>query len=495
VGPRRPHRAPPRGAPQVPANHAALKVLLPTAALRAILRRVDPRRPRIVTRICHFRGILRAHVSLGKAETGSYEGSSSDLGNYAPGDPPSSDTHPTGVSRSSDALGESYMPPSSEPTGQTGHREVGHSHTTDTASCIPSDFNSGTQSRHERESVTSGNAGTPQDSELPGPTSTYKSPSNEPTGQTSHTEVGHSHTTDAASCIPSDFNSGTQSRHERESVTSGNAGTPQDSEFPGPTSTYKSPSNEPTGQTSHTEVGHSHTTGAASCIPSDFNSGTQSRHERDSVTSGNAGIPQDSEFPGPTSTYKSPSNEPTGQTGTPPPAPTPAADTPPGSFAGASRTTVGPSAGAPPGTEEPAPKQQGAEKPLSEPSDASAPSSSRPAPSGGNPLTGGVKLNNETTGKGTGEKYEESTGLAANGGDFDASRPGAGREADRLLDEQGIHRAHGGTTTLEDERAKKEAHKFGHPRFNAGGSQGSDHREHEKLTTKIKEKLHLGHRQ
>jgi hypothetical protein len=34
-------------------------------------------------------------------------------------------------------------------------------------------------------------------------------------------------------------------------------------------------------------------------------------------------------------------------------------------------------------------------------------------------------------GEGTGEKYIKSTGLQADGGDFDATRAGAGREADR----------------------------------------------------------------
>lgn len=34
-------------------------------------------------------------------------------------------------------------------------------------------------------------------------------------------------------------------------------------------------------------------------------------------------------------------------------------------------------------------------------------------------------------GEGTGEKYVKSSGLAADGGDFDATKPGAGREADR----------------------------------------------------------------
>lgn len=34
-------------------------------------------------------------------------------------------------------------------------------------------------------------------------------------------------------------------------------------------------------------------------------------------------------------------------------------------------------------------------------------------------------------GEGTGEKYVKSTGLHADGGDFDAANAGAGREADR----------------------------------------------------------------
>jgi len=33
--------------------------------------------------------------------------------------------------------------------------------------------------------------------------------------------------------------------------------------------------------------------------------------------------------------------------------------------------------------------------------------------------------------KGTGEVWEKTTGLAAEGGDFDATRPGAGKEANR----------------------------------------------------------------
>ena len=40
-------------------------------------------------------------------------------------------------------------------------------------------------------------------------------------------------------------------------------------------------------------------------------------------------------------------------------------------------------------------------------------------------------LQKESKGEGTGEKYVKSSGMKADGGDFDASNPGAGREADR----------------------------------------------------------------
>jgi len=41
--------------------------------------------------------------------------------------------------------------------------------------------------------------------------------------------------------------------------------------------------------------------------------------------------------------------------------------------------------------------------------------------------------------EGTGEQWVKTSGLAADGGDFDATKPGAGREADRLMDQKGIH--------------------------------------------------------
>lgn len=37
----------------------------------------------------------------------------------------------------------------------------------------------------------------------------------------------------------------------------------------------------------------------------------------------------------------------------------------------------------------------------------------------------------KSAGEGTGEKYVKTSGLQADGGDFDATKPGAGREADR----------------------------------------------------------------
>ncbi|KAL8365993.1 hypothetical protein RB595_004666 [Gaeumannomyces hyphopodioides] len=40
--------------------------------------------------------------------------------------------------------------------------------------------------------------------------------------------------------------------------------------------------------------------------------------------------------------------------------------------------------------------------------------------------------------RGSGEKLVKASGLAADGGDFDAANPGAGREADRLLEQKGI---------------------------------------------------------
>jgi len=60
-----------------------------------------------------------------------------------------------------------------------------------------------------------------------------------------------------------------------------------------------------------------------------------------------------------------------------------------------------------------------------------------PGPTGVDETDGPQK---ESRGEGTGEKYIKSSGLKADGGDFDAANAGAGHEADRLLEEKGIHR-------------------------------------------------------
>ncbi|KAH7127706.1 hypothetical protein EDB81DRAFT_148545 [Dactylonectria macrodidyma] len=55
--------------------------------------------------------------------------------------------------------------------------------------------------------------------------------------------------------------------------------------------------------------------------------------------------------------------------------------------------------------------------------------------------------------KGTGQEYVRTTGLAADGGNFDATKPGAGREADRLMEEKGIHHD-GGDSSHSDKKDK-----------------------------------------
>ncbi|KAI8966209.1 hypothetical protein F5Y11DRAFT_309688 [Daldinia sp. FL1419] len=79
--------------------------------------------------------------------------------------------------------------------------------------------------------------------------------------------------------------------------------------------------------------------------------------------------------------------------------------------------------------------------------------------------------NAKSTGEGTGEQYVKSSGLQADGGDFDATKPGAGREADRLLEEKGIH-PNGGEGGGDD------------------ASESSDKKDKKSIGQKIKNKLH-----
>ncbi|KAF1962318.1 hypothetical protein CC80DRAFT_542634 [Byssothecium circinans] len=81
--------------------------------------------------------------------------------------------------------------------------------------------------------------------------------------------------------------------------------------------------------------------------------------------------------------------------------------------------------------------------------------------------------------KGTGEQWTKTSGLQADGGDFDATKPGAGKEADRLLEEKGIHR---------DGKGNMDS--------TPPASTGSGSADKEKVSKmeKIKEKLHIGHK-
>jgi len=99
------------------------------------------------------------------------------------------------------------------------------------------------------------------------------------------------------------------------------------------------------------------------------------------------------------------------------------------------------------------------------------------------PAVGGARRDSGHE-EGTGEKYVRSQGLVADGGDFDAAKPGAGREADRLLDQKGVHRdpaANGGIV------ANKGADVDSAEKLAAGSSSP---KEKVSLKTKIKNKLH-----
>lgn len=142
------------------------------------------------------------------------------------------------------------------------------------------------------------------------------------------------------------------------------------------------------------------------------------------------------------------------------------------------------------------------------------PSSERRAQNpGGGPL-GGERLPRTGTEKhpSPSAHYVKSTGLAADGGNFDAAKPGAGREAERLMDITGI--PHGADlkpgaqqshpTSQRHEPVHKEVHQ-GVPTTHQEAHQGvpaaqpdaAAHAENERhqasLAAKIKEKLRIGH--
>jgi hypothetical protein len=80
--------------------------------------------------------------------------------------------------------------------------------------------------------------------------------------------------------------------------------------------------------------------------------------------------------------------------------------------------------------------------------------------------------------KGTGEEWVKTSGLAAEGGDFDATKPGAGREATRLMEVKGIHGDAPQQPGASDDTSKDSADH---------GSAGK-----ESKMQKLKEKLHIG---
>ncbi|KND92808.1 hypothetical protein TOPH_02539 [Tolypocladium ophioglossoides CBS 100239] len=83
--------------------------------------------------------------------------------------------------------------------------------------------------------------------------------------------------------------------------------------------------------------------------------------------------------------------------------------------------------------------------------------------------------------EGTGEQYVKTTGFAADGGDFDATKPGAGREADRLLEQKGAHHEGG---------SDKDAHKDTHKDNSSFSSGSKDSKDKPSLGERIKNKLH-----
>jgi hypothetical protein len=103
--------------------------------------------------------------------------------------------------------------------------------------------------------------------------------------------------------------------------------------------------------------------------------------------------------------------------------------------------------------------------------------------------------------KGTGEQYIKSSGLAADGGDFDATKPGAGREAYRTLQKlsRTLSKADMVAGLLEERGIKKDpAVHAGEPTTTTTSTMhdsntGGD-KEKEKLGDKIKNKLHIGHK-
>ncbi|OAQ96794.1 hypothetical protein LLEC1_04687 [Akanthomyces lecanii] len=113
----------------------------------------------------------------------------------------------------------------------------------------------------------------------------------------------------------------------------------------------------------------------------------------------------------------------------------------------------------------------------------SASSGAKPTDSKDSSNDSGLPADNSEA-QGTGEQYVKSSGLQADGGDFDATKPGAGREADRLMEQKGI-------TPTAGSKGKEGGTSSGgdHKSHSSGSGEGKEKEKHG-LVEKIKEKLH-----
>lgn len=133
--------------------------------------------------------------------------------------------------------------------------------------------------------------------------------------------------------------------------------------------------------------------------------------------------------------HPSSSNEPLNQGGTTNPATTNAIDPMGPGLTQGTHGPVEPSVGANPAyAQQDTQKHQGGDRPLEEPS-GHVPQLGQDHKASVNEPQEGDENKQEA-----GHKWVKSSGTVAEGGDFDAAKPGAGREADRLLEQAGIHR-------------------------------------------------------
>jgi hypothetical protein len=81
------------------------------------------------------------------------------------------------------------------------------------------------------------------------------------------------------------------------------------------------------------------------------------------------------------------------------------------------------------------------------------------------------------------DEYITASGFAADGGDFDASKPGAGREADRLMEQKGVHLGEGSSS-------EPTSHTESHSSDKHHGSSHESKKDKPSLGERIKAKLH-----